>query len=78
MKRWFQTWNRPEYKEWACIIPEGYFLLILRKEKDKTLCVKAKLLMGEKGLPDFQTVAEHRYLKNTEALKQIKTWKTSK
>ena len=24
MKRWFQTWNRPEYKEWATKISEGY------------------------------------------------------
>jgi hypothetical protein len=78
MKRWFQTWDRPEYKEWARKIPEGYFLLIIRKEKEKTLCVKAKLLMAEKGLPNFQIVEELRVTKNAEALKQMQAWKMSR
>lgn len=73
--RWFQTWKRPEYEEWAVPIKEGYLLHIIRKEKDKYFCVQAKLLMGETGLPGFQVVKEQRFATRKEALKQIEKWK---
>ena len=48
MKKWFVTWDGPEYKEWAIPISKGYLLVVLRKEKTKLLCVKAELIMGKK------------------------------
>ena len=75
MKKWLQTWNRPEYKEWATPIKEGYLLVISRKEKDKYLCIRAKLIMGEKGLPGFEVVEEHNFPTNQKATKQITDWK---
>lgn len=74
MKKWFVTWNRPEYKEWATPIANGYLLIVLRVEKDRFLCVKAELIMGEKGLPAFKVVAEKYYPLKPEASKQIKNW----
>lgn len=74
--RWFRTWNRPEYKEWASKIPQGYLLVIIRRERQKYLCVKAKLLMGEKGLPGFEVVKEYYFPDKKEAQRKIKTWKT--
>lgn len=71
---WFRTWGRPEYKEWASEIPQGYLLVIIRKEESRYLCVKAKLLMGEKGLPEFEVVREHYFSNKKEADKQIKKW----
>lgn len=75
MKKWFVTWGMPEYKEWATPIKEGYLLVIIRKEKDKYLCVKAKLIMGEKDLPCFQVLEEHYFSTSQQATKQIQQWK---
>ncbi len=76
MKRWFKTWDRPEYKEWAIKSPNGYQLVIIRKErKSRYLCVKAKLIMDEKGLPDFKAIEEYYHPTKEKALKQIKEWK---
>lgn len=55
---WFQTWDRPEYREWAAEIPEGYLLHIIRKEKSDWLVVQAKLIMGVSGLPGFEVVEQ--------------------
>ncbi len=74
-KKWFKPWNRPEYKEWATETEDGYELHIIRKEPEKYLVVKAKLVMGEKGLPGFEVVEEHRFATEQEGLNQIKTWK---
>lgn len=75
MKKWFVTWNRPEHKEWATKISQGYILVIICKEKNnKYLCVKAKLLMGEKGLPDFKVIKEYYFSGKKETEKQIKNW----
>ena len=74
-KKWFQTWNRQEYKEWATEIAEGYLLLIVREEKDRYLCVQAKLLMGEKGLPGFEVLKELYFVDKKESDKQIQAWK---
>lgn len=75
MNTWFQTWDRSEYQEWAKKIPQGYLLVILRKEPKKFLCVKAKLLMGDTGLPGFEIVEEKRFAKKQKAENQIDNWK---
>lgn len=72
--QWFQTWKRPEYEEWAMPIKEGYLLHIIRREKEKYLCVKAKLIMNEAGLPGFEVIQEYRFATRKEALKQIEKW----
>lgn len=74
MKKWFVTWDRPEYKEWATQIVKGYLLIVLRTEKTRFLCVKAELTMGEKGLPVFKVVAEKYYSSKPQASKQIRDW----
>ena len=74
MKKWFVTWDRPEYKEWAVKSSNGYLLVILRKEKTKYLCVKAELQMEEKGLPGFNVLEEIRYSSYNKANKQIRKW----
>lgn len=74
MKKWFTTWDRPEYKEWATPISKGYLLVVLRKEKTRFLCVKAELIMGEKGLPAFNVLEQKYYSAKPKALKQVKDW----
>lgn len=75
MKKWFVTWDREEYKEWATPTSKGYILVVLRKEKTRFLCVKAELIMGEKGLPAFKVVNEKYYSSKPKASKQIREWK---
>ncbi|MCL6096632.1 MAG: hypothetical protein M1444_03060 [Patescibacteria group bacterium] len=75
MKKWFVTWDRPEYKEWATPISKGYLLVVLRREKTKFLCVKAELIMGEKGLPAFNVLEEKYYPTKPKASKQIREWR---
>lgn len=72
---WFITWDRVEYKEWAKEIAKGYSLLIIRKESNSYLCVKAGLIMKERGLPDFKVIEEHNFPTKLEADKQIQAWK---
>lgn len=76
MTKWFQTWNRPEYQEWAKKIDEGYLLLIIRKEKDRYLCVKAKLLMAGKGLPGLEVLEELHFTAKNDAIDHIQKWNT--
>lgn len=75
MNRWFVTWKRPEYMEWAKETLGGYFLLIIRKEADGFLCVRAELVMGKKGLPGFRVVEEQHFPTKQKADKQIQDWK---
>lgn len=75
MDKWFVTWNRPEYKEWAKKIKKGYLLVIIRKEPKEYLCVKANLLVGLKGLPGFEVIEEHRFKTLKKASDQIDIWK---
>ena len=75
MKKWFVTWDRPEYKEWATPISKGYLLVVLRKEKTRFLCVKAELIIGEKGLPAFNVLEEKYYPTSQKASKQIDEWR---
>lgn len=78
METWFQTWDRPEYLEWAKKIPEGYLLHILRKEESNYLVVQAKLLMGEKGLPGIEIVEEVNAKNKDEAFAIIQEWRKVK
>ncbi len=75
MKKWFRTWNRPEYKEWASKIKAGYLLVIIRKEEKRYLTVKAELIMKDKGLPDFKVLEEQYFSSRKAALEKIKQWK---
>lgn len=73
---WFVTWNRPEYKEWAHIVEGGYQLVILRVENDgRLLCVKARLNMKAKGLPEFVTEEEKYISSKQDAQRIINEWK---
>lgn len=76
---WFVTWNRPEYKEWAHIVKGGYQLVILRVEDERRLlCVKARLNMKAKGLPEF-IIEEERYVPTIkDSQKVISKWKRNK
>lgn len=75
MRKWFRTWNRSEYKEWASEIEGGYLLVIIRKEDTRYLTVKAELIMKDKGLPDFKVLEEKYFRSNKEALNNILQWK---
>lgn len=77
MKKWFVTWDRDEYKEWATPTRGGYILLILRKEKTRFLTIRAKLKMGAKGLPGFEIIKEFYFPTEKEAKAQISAWKKS-
>lgn len=73
---WFITWDRPEYKEWAHIVKGGYQLIILRMENDgRLLCVKARLNMKAKGLPEFVTEEEKHISSEQDAQRVINEWK---
>ena len=75
MKKWFRTWNRPEYKEWASKIKAGYLLVIIRKEEKRYLTVKAELIMKDKGLPGFKVLEEQYFSSKKAALSKIRQWK---
>ena len=73
---WFVTWDRPEYREWASIIKGGYQLIILRMENNgRLLCVKAKLNVKSKGLPEFVTEEEKYVSTKKDSQKIISEWK---
>ncbi|MGH7459299.1 MAG: hypothetical protein ACREKN_09525 [Longimicrobiaceae bacterium] len=72
--KWFQTWDRPEYLEWAAETPEGYALVILREEPDGYFCARAELTMGERGLPEVEPVEEKRVSSREEAEKLAGEW----
>jgi len=75
MRKWFVTWNRPEYKEWASEIQSGYLLVIIRKEKNRYLTVKAEVIMKDKGLPDFKILEEHYFSIKRDSARKIREWK---
>lgn len=75
-REYFKTWDRPEYQEWATPTEEGYELYIIREEQpNQFLVVKAKLIMGEKGLPGFEVLEEYHLPTSEEGMRQIETWK---
>lgn len=75
MSKWFVTWNRPEYKEWASKNKNGYLLVIIRKEKNRYLTVKAELIMKDKGLPDFKVLEEKYCFSKKDSIRKIQEWK---
>lgn len=75
MKKWFVTWKRPEYREWAIKTEGGYLLVIIRKEKEKYLTVKAELIMRDKGLPDFKVLEEQYFFTKKDSMEKIQQWK---
>jgi ABC-type sulfate transport system substrate-binding protein len=74
-EEWFQTWERPDYQEWAQQNPEGYLLCIMRKEKHGYLVAKAKLIMGESGLPGFNVIGQYRASTEEQAKEHIQLLK---
>jgi len=74
MSKWFVTWDVPEYKEWAKKTRDGYFLVIIRKETKNYLCVRAKLIMGEKGLPGVEIIEKQNLATAQKAEKVIQDW----
>ena len=76
MSKWFQVWNRPEYKEYAFKIRPGvYLLLIIAKQEDGFLCARANLKMKSKGLPEFELLEKIEARTEKEAEEQISIWK---
>jgi hypothetical protein len=73
---WFVTWDRPEYREWACADDGGYKLAIVCVEGDGAfLCVKARLNKRDKGMPQFVTDREERFYEKLRAEATIEAWK---
>lgn len=69
---WFVTWDRPEYKEWARKNARGYDLVILRTEKKgKLLCVRARLIVRDTGLPEFAVDTQTYTVSRNEAERWI-------
>ena len=77
MSRWFVTWNRAEYKEWAIPKPYGYLLLILRRQAKNFLVAKAKLVVGKSGFPGFKPLKTELLATKTSAMALINQWKKS-
>ncbi|MEK7533986.1 MAG: hypothetical protein AAB600_01480 [Patescibacteria group bacterium] len=70
MNKWFVTWNRPNYFEWAKANKNGYRLLVIHPESDgRYLAVDAQLEMLPQGLPKF-TVTEQKYIGDLKSAKQ--------
>lgn len=79
MARWFQVWNRPEYKEYAFKIRSGvYLLLIIAKQENGFLCARANLKMKKKDLPEFELLEKIEVRTEKQAEKQINIWKNKK
>lgn len=74
-REYFKTWDVPGYQEWASPTDGGYELHIIRQEPDNYLVVKAKLVMGEKGLPGFEVIEEHRLPNEQAASGKVQEWK---
>ena len=73
-KKWFSVWKREEYKEWALPTYGGYWLTIIRQEKDSFLCAQAKLVIKPKGLPVFELLKKIRVKSKKQAQEKIKKW----
>ena len=75
MNKWFQTWHRQEYLEWALPQKYGYLLIIARKQKSDWLLAKAKLLFKKNGLPDVKLLETNTVLSKKEAMDNLDDWK---
>lgn len=77
MSGWFQTWNRPEYIEWAKPIDNGYLLIIARKQVTDWLLARANLIFKESGFPEFQVIEQSTVAMQEDALSQLALWKST-
>ena len=76
VSKWFQVWNRPEYREYAFKTGTSvYLLLIIAKQRSGFLCARANLEMKKKGLPEFKLLEKIEVRTEKEAEEQINIWK---
>ena len=75
MNKWFQTWSRPEYIEWALPQKYGYLLIIARKQTSDWLLARAKLLFKKNGLPDVELLETKTISSKKEAIENLDEWK---
>ena len=75
MNKWFQTWNRPEYTEWALQQKYGYLLIIARKQTSNWLLAKAKLIFKKSGLPDVELLGTELVTNKKKAIQKLNEWK---
>ena len=78
MAKWFQVWNRQEYKEWALPKPYGYLLIIKRRQPNNFLLAKAKLIVKKTGLPIFATLDMVTFKSEKQADNKLREWKSKK
>lgn len=75
MNKWFQTWDRPEYIEWALPQKNGYLLIIARKQTSDWLLAKAKLIFKKDGLPDVELLITEEVSNEKIAMDKLDEWK---
>ena len=75
MNKCFQTWNRPEYIEWALPQDFGYLLIIARKQSSNWLLAKAKLIFKKRGLPDVELLITEEVSNKKIAMNKLDEWK---
>lgn len=75
MNKWFQTWNRPEYIEWALPQKYGYLLIIARKQTSDWLLAKAKLIFKKSGLPDVELLETETISIKKKVKDKLNEWK---
>ena len=76
MSKWFRTWNRPEYIEWALPQKYGYLLIIARKQTSNWLLAKAKLIFKKSGLPGVELLETETVSNEKKAIGKLSEWKT--
>lgn len=75
VNKWFRTWNRSEYIEWALQQKYGYLLIIARKQTSDWLLAKARLIFKKSGLPDVELLETKIVSTEKEALGRLKDWR---
>jgi hypothetical protein len=75
MNTWFQTWNRPEYVEWALPRTYGYLLVMARKQTSDWFLAKAKLIFKKSGLPDVKLLQTEIVSTDKETREKVNEWK---
>lgn len=75
MNKWFQTWNRSEYVEWALPQKYGYLLIIARRQSSDWLLAKAKLIFRNSGLPNVELLTTETASTKKKAVDKVNEWK---
>ena len=75
MNKWFQTWDRSEYIEWALPQKYGYLLIIVKKQTSDWLLAKAKLIFKKDGLPDVELLITEEVASEKIAKIKLEKWK---